>query len=522
MKAISILSLTGIGAALLGLTLAACGGGSDTAVPQERNTLAKAEGFITSGPAQATALPGSDYDIKPLLTVGDEVPLLTGTWPNLQSHPNKTFALAGLPDGLGSLRANGYNWVWVNHEMSAGNLTDFSKTISGQIDGARVSIFKFNDEWECLGGMNLVDTIKDASGKIGEIKLQGNKVTQWGYAFSRFCSSSLSTQFAGGDPVYFPGEETSGGRGWAIYTNGSAVAIDDAQRCARENNVPLRGYTEQAVLCGLDDSTNRPFVLYVGDKDNQDPDGLKSGKSYVLNLEDGSGNFIQNTGALSVGGSYTVSWTEIPAEYKDNQAGYYAWSAAADWRGSDFVRLEDGQEDPNKDLDFYFVTTGSNGTYDVYGSLFKLEFNEADPLGNATLTLVAEGGPGSFLSPDNITIDEDGYLYAQEDINGGAPINQLIAENRNGSIWRMKLDGSEQQRIITQDQTPYDGVNTAGALVGIGADIWETSGIIEVDTGAGSAKLLFSVQAHSVNDPADMNDGNYYQGGQLVLATPSN
>ncbi|MCB1217880.1 hypothetical protein KDL44_10830 [bacterium] len=531
MKAFHTTAGISLSALLLGLGLAACGGGSDslrtestvlnqpTALESSERTVSKKEsGFLTSAPAQAAALPGSELDLLPLLTVGDEVPLLTGSWPDLETDPSRTYGVAGIPDGLGWVQARGYNWVWVNHEMSAGNLSDFSSTVSGQINGARVSIFKFNSDWECLGGMNLINTIVDESGVIGGISLDGNTVSQSGHVFSRFCSGNLSTLFDHGQPVWLPGEETGGGRGWAIYRDGTALSIDDAQRCARENNWAMRSFRNETVLVGTDDSTNRPLVLYVGDRSHTDRDGFRSGSSWVLNIEDAAGNFISNTGEMLTGETYRASWALIPAEYYTNTAAYYAWTDAAPWRGTDFVRLEDGEEDPDQDGDFYFFTTGSNGTHDVYGALFRLEFNERRPTGSGRITRLAEGGPGSFISPDNLTIS-GGYIYGQEDVNGGAPLNQMIAEQRNGSVWRMDKDGGNQLRVITQDQTPYDGFNTAGELAANGISIWETSGIIEVGGCRGGSGLLFTVQAHSLNDPADMGGGNYVQGGQILLAT---
>lgn len=67
-----------------------------------------APSYVTSGPA------GGAYDLSPLLTAGDEVPLLEGDFPNFTTSSTKTFALPGIPDGLGI-----YNYVFVNQEILA-------------------------------------------------------------------------------------------------------------------------------------------------------------------------------------------------------------------------------------------------------------------------------------------------------------------------------------------------------------------------------------------------------------------
>ncbi|MCB1186861.1 hypothetical protein KDL29_06800 [bacterium] len=476
-------------------------------------------GFSTSGPLQAVAMPDSGLALQALLTVGDEVPLLVGTWPDLTPDPALTFALTGKPDGLGQFEANGYHWLWVNHEIRRGTSTDFSKTIGGQIEGARVSLFMFNQDWQCLGGMNLVSNIMDGGTELGSVKIDSGSVVQSGYIFSLFCSAQLTTLFDDGLPLFLPGEEEDDGFAWAMHTDGHAERIENAQSMARETNIPLSIYPDTTALIGLEDRTGRPIVLYVDARDGADPDGFSGGASYVLNIEDGDGNFLQNSDGMNPAEAYKATWAAIPLEHYADAAAYHAWSEGGDERGTDFLRTEDGNIDPMNPSHIYFVSTGGNGSYDVYGSLFRLEMNPADPLGEATLTMVTQGGPGSFISPDNVTIDSQGMLYIMEDANTGAPKTQIATENRNCGIWRMALDGSGQQLVIQQDQTPYDGVNTMQELLDGGINIWETSGIIPVPTMAGEG-LLFAVQADSVTSTADMNGGNYLNGGQLVLALP--
>ncbi|MGA7937912.1 MAG: hypothetical protein WCA35_30465, partial [Kovacikia sp.] len=93
-------------------------------------------------------VPGSpDFQILPLITTGDEVPLLTNTFssslaPTVSS--TQRFALTGIPDGLGTQKVTvggkTYNYVWVNQEIGQTTTTEISSTATGQkITGARVS-----------------------------------------------------------------------------------------------------------------------------------------------------------------------------------------------------------------------------------------------------------------------------------------------------------------------------------------------------------------------------------------------
>src|SRR5262245_56758222 len=165
--------------ACIALLCSACSGGAaqsqkEVLAPPLVSTDLNADGR-TNKPAQVRALPGSGYSVEPLVTVGDEIPLLTGVFPGGNCHPKRTYGLPGIPDGLGLAEHSGNYFIWMNHEISSGSLSKYSKTISGQINGARVSILKFNEDWEIVGGRNLIEHIYDKSGLIGEVTLNDEK-----------------------------------------------------------------------------------------------------------------------------------------------------------------------------------------------------------------------------------------------------------------------------------------------------------------------------------------------------------
>jgi len=142
------------------------------------------------------------YQITPLITVGDEVPLLEGEWGQLSPSNSQTYAMAGIPDGMGYTEINGLRYVFVNHELSDSVTTQISSTVEGQINGARVSLFVFDEDWNIIGGRNLIETA-EADGntyvfnaETGNYELENDPTQYLNMAdhgnFTRFCSGYLA------------------------------------------------------------------------------------------------------------------------------------------------------------------------------------------------------------------------------------------------------------------------------------------------------------------------------------------
>jgi len=151
---------------------------------------------------------GRSYDITPLITVGDEVPLLEGELGNFTRSSTETFAMAGIPDGLGYVEIDGFNYVFMNHELSAAELDDDGDTdtqtatnSTGEqvINGARVSLWQFDQDWNLLGGKNLIEdvlldgityTLNTETGNYEDP--EGNVLSFFNHNnFTRFCSCYL-------------------------------------------------------------------------------------------------------------------------------------------------------------------------------------------------------------------------------------------------------------------------------------------------------------------------------------------
>jgi len=152
-------------------------------------------GFTTTVQPYAVSLT-PEYVVKPILSVGDRVPLA--------SDPSGQFQMIGVPDGLGAHKAgNGCALVFMNHEV-AGTVT--SEPIVGVPlhRGAFISKFVLNAAAEVLSGDLAYETIIDPAGNA----LPPARVDNSTPAFWRFCSGTVAWLDAGFDrPIYFTGEE---------------------------------------------------------------------------------------------------------------------------------------------------------------------------------------------------------------------------------------------------------------------------------------------------------------------------
>ncbi len=510
--------------------------------------MAVVNGKSTAAPYTTSTADGDGFDLTPLLTVGDEVPLLEGDLSNPTVSATKTYALAGIPDGMGVYKANGFNYVFLNHEISAVNssgaptTSDISSTVPGQIQGARVSLLVFDEDWNAIGGKNLIERAVDSTGTYSLDTKSGQYVGPGGSAlsFTRFCSAYLAQNGfvdASGEevPVFFTAEETdSKSRGWAITPDGTAQALEGLGRFAKENVLAASQYratnADKTVLLSTEDNADGELYMWVGTKTADDPNGFKNGDLYALRVDG-----IDFEGQIDKGIPKSAQWVKVDKSAVFGPDGKplatgdaLSTFVNAAGKSTNFQRLEDIAEDPSNPGTFYFNTTGTkeklggnprDTTDDAkvaseaenpYGRLYRFSLNPHDPTGSIdNFELVLKGGPGTGVSYDNVLVDRAGNVLFQEDETafGG---ELLAAEGREGSIWRYEIATGALTRIIEIDE------NAAGKQFnGPARGEWETSGIIEAD----DTSYLFAVQAHTVTGKAGLN-GSYVEGGQLLLARP--
>lgn len=535
---------------LLSVGLATLGTLAAVAIASGSAQAANITGGKTAANPYVTNVPGNGgYEIIPLLTVGDEVQLLTGDLrTGLTPVAGKTFAFTGIPDGLGLFQANDYNYVFVNHELGGTSVSDISTTVPGKIQGARVSLFQFDKDWNVLGGKNLIENVVDnLTGITYSLNtttgLYTDPISKAVLSFSRFCSSYLAQNgFVDSNgipaPIYFaPEEGDSTSRGWAVTPDGTAQALNGLGRYQKENVLAASQYpagnpTGKTVLLSTEDNTDGEIYMFVGQQTKDDPNGFKKGDLYVLKVDkaDFEGQVSSKTSA---------TWTKVDdaAAIKDGTL----LSTYVNQKGisTNFRRPEDIAEDPNNPGTFYFVTTGTKNlpgtdptkpvTPDAstpeqaenpYGRLYRFSLNPNDPTSPINnFELLLTGGPGKGTSYDNVVVDKNGnVLILEDETSFGGEL--MAAEKREGRIWSYNIATGKVTPLFELDE------NAAGAIFN-NPDVkgeWETSGIIEVDPKAkpGRSSYLFDVQAHTITNSrvAGILNGNHVEGGQLILVKP--
>jgi Ca2+-binding RTX toxin-like protein len=525
--------------------------------------MAIVNGMTAAKPYVFNVPGGPEYDIKPLLTVGDEVPLLEGTFGNFSTSQTRSYAMVGIPDGLGHTEINGLHYVWMNHELGSSTTTDISSTVSGQINGARVSLFVFDQNWKVIGGRNLIQTVVADGATYTLDSVSGNYVAQNGSILnaqtssnlSRFCSGYLAANGFDGGPIWFaPEENGSPGRGWAVTPNGTAIAIDGLGRYSKEQVLAASQYradnSETTVLLSTEDNADGELYLYVGQQTSADPNGLqdKTNSLYVLQVINPETGRIFSYETMPENEKLIGRWVPVPDAVTLGSGDQLStWVNGVDgsgqFRSTNFRRLEDIHEDPNNPGTFYFVSTGRTGSSGTtpdgsvdnpFGKLHRFSLNPTNPTGDMTFEFLMEGGSNKGVSYDNIVVDRNGNVLIQED---GTALGGTIMdrEGRDGRVLSYNIAANEG--IVGTDQvTSLFGIDqtVAGVQFDSGTGDWETSGIIEINSNAlpGQSSYLFDVQASGINPdefaPGSPEEilarqilgGRYAQGGQLLLANP--
>ena len=551
----------------LALGLSGCGSDDDEspATPvASANTTLNTAGQTKVAP-YALALPGSGYEVVPLLTVGDNVPLLTGTYPKWTADVTKTFAMTGIPDGMGYFQSGGFNWVWVQHELGNTTSTDFSKDFTGTIKGARTSVFQFDSSWRCLGGRNLSTKLVRDGVEVGTVTVNtsAKTVTQTGYNFGRFCSGYLAaTGFvdpvSGTEvPVWFAAEETDGtSQGWACYPSGTAEAITGLGRYSKEQVFALKNYRAQnstkTVLLSTEDGSalKSEVYMWVGTQTTADPNGLAAanGKLYVLKISGADTEAVDPstdqtaTDLLIPTTATAASWTEVPAAAATAATGadlaaFVEGSTAGVRNSTGFTRVEDLHEDPANPGTIWFCTTGGSAD-NKFGRLYKMVLNGSDPIGAATVQRVLQGGgaggtgngataTSQGVAYDNLVVDSKGKVVIQEDRN--ATVDTLLyTERRNGRVLTFNPADGKVKFLLECNQAAIDSQFPGGIEAGgNGPGNWESTGIVEGPASLATATnvpYLFNIQSHSVRNATGSTaklNGEHAEGGQLILAKPS-
>ena len=406
-------------------------------------------GSKTTSPRYAVNVPGGkSYDLTPLLTVGDEVPLLEGEFGSYNTSGSLTYAFAGIPDGIGYSEIDGQKYVWVNHELSANVTTDISSTIEGQINGTRVSLFVFDADWNVVGGKNLIESV-EADGKTYALDLEtgnyldadGSLLNEYAYNgfgnFSRFCSGYLAAkgfvdESGEAIPVWFaPEENGSDSRGWAVTPDGTATAIDGLGRFSMEQVYAASQYradsaSGKTVIFGTEDDANGELYMYVGEQTAEDPNGFldTTNTLYVLRLEDADGN-VYTYETMPENVEVVGKWVAVPDHVTLSQDG----GVLSDWADTKFNTL-DGQ------APLVVAHRGASGLRPEHTlEAYKLAIEQG----------------ADFIEPDLVSTS-DGVLIARHEplLDDTTNVAEVFGEDRKST---KMLDGAEVTGYFAEDFT---------------------------------------------------------------------
>lgn len=384
--------------------------------------------------------------------------------------------LRGVPDGMGALKnADGTLTLLSNHEISlSSTVAQASKTATGTW-GSSISKMIYDPKTNQITKVeNLIKsmsyynyaTTKWASTWEQSVPVGTPKVDSYGgdigtNGLNRFCSGNLvaagglsytekdaktkkSVTYGYKDPVYFTGEE--GGdysRAFAFDLNGNGIQLPGFGLAGWENFLTKPGTGKSTVIMGNEDNgaTNSQLYMYVGTKQTTGANfaekaGLTNGKLYTVALD----GFLSDNAlraSKKIGEKVNVDFNQVNT---NPNFGNFATMAQAN--GTTFSRIEDGEFDPKNPNIYYFMTTESNKDPKATaanpveptisrdgGALWKMTFADAkDPFKGATVEMLLDGTAAPYLSkPDNLTVDENGYILIQEDPGANDHVARLLA-----------------------------------------------------------------------------------------------
>ncbi len=365
-----------------------------------------------------------------------------------------------------------FNYVQAYSLISTPDVIDGNFQLSGSADGAG---FLKNPNGGYTYIVNCEDTYAVARIQLDEnlIPTSGDYLLNSGVAdYARQCSGTMweSAIHGGSKDIFLSASENyhfdvKGLDPFITTPDPTAdFGLDTLGEFAWENAVPLPqgAYAGKTVIIGGDDDSSGSegqVTLYYSENGDADLDG---GKIYVLRFKqitDGAGgvqnvtaNTIYNESSLDFGNTYDVEFVEIidgKGLTKDEME-----TACNDIYASRFMRVEDVDYQKGSDANgrnVFFAVTGrgpERGTYNDWGTVYKLELDEASPL-NGKLTQIISGNTdtnnmdgnlGMLQSPDNICVTEN-FVYVQEDPNS-------FSRGHAAYIYQSDINGNNPTKVL--------------------------------------------------------------------------
>jgi len=466
--------------------------------------------------------------------------------------------LRGTPDGMGVIKnADGTLTILSNHEMSLSDKTvQASKSATGTW-GSSVSKLTYNPTTGKITAVdNFINSIQYYDYTNGVWTTDYTKTLPAGFAavdsyggdtfsngLNRFCSSNLvqagalsykegKKTYGYTGAAYFVAEE--GGdtsRAFAFDMSGNGIQLPKLGVAGYENALtnPASGKTTVVMLNEDNGATNSQLYMYVGTKQEKGANfaekaGLTNGQLYTA--------YVKNTrtdnkfrATYKIGEKVDVSFNPL-----NTDLAYSDFQAQAQAGGTTFSRIEDGEWDPKNPNVYYFITTESNKdplataanpaeptTPRDGGALWRLTYKDVkNPLKGASLEMLLNGTEAPYLSkPDNLAIDEAGYILLQEDPGANAHVARVLA---------YRISDGKLGVVAEFDKTYF----AADATTLITTDE-ESSGVVNVNAflkkaGDSASYFFFNAQVHTTTSKARLEptpvtaiDVAAIEGGQYYL-----
>ena len=495
--------------------------------------------------------------IRSIFTVGDSA--------NFKPDGVTPYRMVGIPDGLGAYdNGDGTFTVLMNHEIGGGLSSGLVSPLGGarahNNAGAFVSIWTISKE--DLSVIKVEDFLANdysiylsnnnpSTGTVHTAYLSGDTTV-----IQRLCSADLAapgaylytatdgTVYGTAARIFQSGEESGGiASGFASGFSGDLgpegtvhfgrqfafIATDDLntpQNEARtayelphgglfawENNLANPYSQRKTIVMGMDDTSPGQIYVWVGDKQTTgnvvERAGLTRQSSndnlYVIKV---NGLATDASGATNESRTTPLSGTFSLVNEGDvsGLTGAQLETLSDTKGGTQFLRPEDGQWDPNSPSDFYFVTTDRYnqvkdgvGTQDGRSRLYRLRFTDiTQPELGGTIEALLDGTEAGNMF-DNITVNSRGQVLLQED-----PGNQVHL----AKIFLYDIATDTLTQVASHDPARFGDIGIP-ATAPFNVDE-ESSGIIDVSSILGEGWYLLDVQAHYAIS------GELVEGGQLL------
>lgn len=364
------------------------------------------------------------------------------------------FILVGAQDGAGFLKdpnSDGYMYLVNAEDDYAVSRIMFDKYMN-----------PISGEWMLNSAVD--DFARQCSGTMWEAAVHGGSRDLFLSA-----SESFNYDVKGIDPYMTPDPDADYG-------------LDALGEFEWENAVPLPqgAYAGKTVIIGGDDDSSGSegqVTMYLSENGDAD---LDNGEIYVLRFKevsDGNGGNIpvaagqiHNEGDLDFQQTYAVEFVKIDNGAAMTQSEMEEACVAV--QASAFMRVEDvdyqkGSTANNRNI--FFAVTGrgpGRGTYNDWGTVYKLELDENNPLEGQLTQIVSgntstnnmDGNNALLQSPDNITVTEN-FVYYQEDPNS-------FSRGHSAYIYQSDLNGNNSrvvlEFVVRQDLDPSGSTGFSG------------------------------------------------------------